>query len=154
MNISGVHVMRKGYFAVVAVIASAGAIGHPARLAAQETIEPMPTVEIIGPLYAYGPEPSPPRYGLENRPAYRPYYRPRPYGPRYGDRNYRPYRDGSGYDRTPRYGYRYGYAPPNRYAPPRLPQRVYPENFAARIITPRMSGRWRDLGPIYPMQAY
>jgi len=145
--------MRKGYVAILAALAGAGTLGQPGGLAAQEVGAGAP-VQVIGPLFAYGPDVvPPPRYTPGYGSSYQPNYRPRRYAPRYGERNARQYA-GNGYGPRPWYGNRYGYSPSYRRAPPWIPRQAYQDRYAARIITPRMNGRWRDLGPIYQTQTY
>jgi hypothetical protein len=145
--------MRKGYVAILVALMGAGTLGQSRGVAAQE-VDALPAVQMIGPLYAYGPDLlPPPRYSPGYGSHDRPYYRLRPSAPRYGDRRSRS-GAGSGYGQGSRYADRYGYARPYRYARPRGPQEAYQDLYAARIITPRMSGRWRDLGPIFQMRTY
>ncbi len=143
--------MRSMFITLGALVSAAGLVLNSLPSVAQQA-SPGATIQIITPLYAYGPPSEDiqrfrPRYD-RGRYAERRSYLPRPYdGSQYGQ----PY---ARYDvrRTPRSAYR-------RLTPYRYPAQQYArgsaENrFAARIITPQWNGQWRSVSPIGKAQPY
>jgi hypothetical protein len=147
-------------FAVAAAAICSAAFGQSCESSAAE-LAVEPAVQMIGPLYALGPDQvEPPRYRPRTyapRPAdrnYRPQYRNDTYG-NYRNRNYRPYqRDGYGRDYGYSGGYRNRYTAPYIYARPRYPRYGEQEQYAARIVPPRWNGEPRTIGPVYQARPY
>jgi hypothetical protein len=158
--------MRKALTAGTALLLGALISMPAADLAAQEVAPPAvaatPVVQLIGPLYALGPDTPAPRYDRRAPPAQyggREPQRPRLRPPtddrdRYAtSRRYERY----GERGAPRYAARdrsYAYNRYRRYddrsRPYSAPYAPYAERnrYAARIITPRWRGQWQDAGPV------
>ncbi len=141
-------------------------------------------VEVAAPLYAYGPdvvEPPKirPRYNgryydqgrthsrYDNRRYGDPsFFNSRQYrgyagrGEAYSGNGYRGYRSNRGYNGWPNSYRRYSVPnydrglPQYRYRAQRPSRSADQEQFAARVITPQLRGRWRDLGPVYQSRSY
>lgn len=127
--------MRKAF--QVAMVLGAWIVWQSGIATAQEVAAP-PPMQVLGPLYAYGPAPvpfEPRRYQRPRSQSRNGYsnYRPRaPYGAYYGYR----FAPGPGY--APRYQGRY--ARPDWYGRPGYAADGYRPRYAARFVTPRWYG--------------